>query len=128
MDIPADDKRDIDPADTRIPRRGSRFEILGGLPGDMMVTHQIAIKELSHGGALIETAFPLHLDSLHDFRLTLGDRSVIVKGRVAHCHISDVDQELVVYHSGIDFVEVAQRVSEAISDFVAALKDGRRDL
>ncbi len=128
MDIPADDERDIDPADTRIPRRGSRFEILGGLPGDMMVTHQIAIKELSQGGALIETGFSLHLDSIHDFRLTLGDRSVIVKGRVAHCHISDVDQELVLYRSGIDFVEVSQRVSEVISDFMAALKDGRREL
>jgi hypothetical protein len=128
MDIPADDNRDIDPADTRIPRRGSRFEILGGLPGDMMVTHQIAIKELSQGGALIETGFPLHLDSIHDFRLTLGDRSVIVKGRVAHCHISDVDQELVVYRSGIDFVEVSEHVSDVISDFMAAIKDGRREL
>jgi hypothetical protein len=128
MDIPADDKRDIDPADTRIPRRGSRFEILGGLPGDMMVTHQIAIKELSNGGAQVETGFPLHVDSLHEFRLTLGDRSVIVKGRVAHCHISDVDQELVLYRSGIDFVEVSERVSEVISDFMAALKDGRREL
>ena len=128
MDIPSDDKREIDPAEIRIPRRGSRFEILGGLPGEMMVSQQIAIKELSNGGAQVETGFPLHVDSLHEFRLTLGDRSVIVKGRVAHCHISDVDQELVVYHSGIDFVEVAQRVSEAISDFVAALKDGRRDL
>ena len=128
MDIPADDKRDIDPADTRIPRRGSRFEILGGLPGDMMVSQQIAIKELSHGGAQVETGFPLHLDSIHDFRLTLGDRSVIVKGRVAHCHISDVDQELVLYRSGIDFVEVSPRVSDAIGDFMAAIKDGRREL
>jgi hypothetical protein len=130
MDIPADDKRDTDPErpDTRIPRRGSRFEILGGLPGDVMVSQQIAIKEISHGGAQVETGFPLHLDSLHDFRLTLGDRSVIVKGRVAHCHISDVDQELVVYRSGIDFVEVSEPVSEVISDFMAAIRDGRREL
>jgi hypothetical protein len=128
MDTPADDTRDIDPADTRIPRRGSRFEILGGLPGEMMVSQQIAIKELSHGGAQVETGFPLHVDSLHEFRLTLGDRSVVVKGRVAHCHITDVDQELVVYRSGIDFVEVSQHVSDAIGDFMAAIKDGRREL
>ena len=112
-----DDKRDTE-----------RIEILGDLLGEVMVYEPMAIKEISRGGAQIETAFPFQLDSLHDFRLTLGDRSVIVKGRVVHCSISDVDQELVVYHSGIDFVEVAQRVSEAISDFVAALKDGRRDL
>jgi hypothetical protein len=122
MDIPADDRRDTDPAGARIPRRGSRFEILGGLPGDVMVSQQIAIKEISDGGAQVETGFPLH------FRLTLGDRSVIVKGRVAHCHISDVDQELVVYRSGIDFVEVSEHVSDVISDFMAAIKDGRREL
>jgi hypothetical protein len=128
MDMPADDKGDTDPADTRIPRRGSRFEILGGLPGEVMVSQQIAIKEISHGGAQIETGFPLHLDSLHDFRLSLGDRSVIVKGRVAHCHISDVDQELVVYRSGIDFVDVSEHVSDVLGDFMAAIKDGRREL
>jgi hypothetical protein len=109
-------------------RRAERFEILGGLPGDVMVTQRIAIKEISLGGAQVETGFSLLVDSLHDFRLTLGDRSVIVKGRVAHCRISDVDQELVLYRSGIDFVEVSEHVSEVIIDFMAALKDGRREL
>jgi hypothetical protein len=117
MDIPA--------AKTR---HAERFEILGGLPGDVMVAQRIAIKEISHGGALIETGFPLHVDSLHDFRLTLGDRSVVLKGRVAHCQISDVDQELVVYRSGIHFVEVSEHVSDVITDFMAAIKDGRREL
>jgi hypothetical protein len=47
---------------------------------------------------------------------------------VAHCRISDVDQELVVYRSGIDFVDVSDRVADVIEDFVAAIKDGRREL
>jgi hypothetical protein len=116
MDIPAD------------PKRAERFEILGGLPGDVMVSQRVAIKEISRGGAQVETGFPLQVDSLHDFRLTLGERSVVLKGRVAHCRISDVDQELVVYRSGIDFVEVSDRVSDVIGDFMAAIKDGRREL
>jgi hypothetical protein len=74
----------------------------------------------------VETGFPLHLDSLHDFRLTLGDQSVIVKGRVAHCSISDVDQELVLYRSGIEFIEPSERVYSVISDFITAIQDGRR--
>ena len=86
----------------------------------------MAIREISRGGAQVETAFPLHLDSLHDFRLTLGDRSVVVKGRVVHCHISDVDQELVVYRSGVEFIAVAERVSDVITEFIDAIKDGRR--
>jgi hypothetical protein len=107
-------------------RDAERIQILGQLQGEVMVLQPMAIREISRGGAQIETAFPLHLDSLHDFRLTLGDRSVVVKGRVVHCHISDVDQELVVYRSGVEFIAMSERVSDAITEFIEAIKDGRR--
>ena len=51
---------------------------------------------------------------------------MIVKGRVAHCRISDVDQELVTYRSGIEFIEPTERVSLVIADFIEAIKAGRR--
>src|SRR4029078_11371008 len=85
-------------------RDTERIQILGELSGEVMVFQPIAIKEISRGGAQVETLFPLHLDSLHDFRLSLGDRLIVVKGRVAHCAISDVDQEVVRYLSGIEFI------------------------
>jgi hypothetical protein len=105
-----------------------RTEILGELLGEVMVFQAMAIKEISHGGAQVETGFPLQLDSLHDFRLTLGDRSVVVKGRVAHCSISDVEQEGVLYRSGIEFIEPSERVANVISEFVDAIRNGRRAL
>jgi len=107
-------------------RDSDRIQILGELHGEVMVFQPMTIREISHGGAQVETAIRLQLDSLHDFRLTLGDRSVIVKGRVAHCSISDVDQELVTYRSGIQFVELSSRVIEVISGFIEAIQDGRR--
>jgi PilZ domain len=107
-------------------RDTERIEILGELHGEVMVFQPTTIKELSRGGAQMETALPLQLDSLHDFRLTLGDRSVVVKGRVVHCSISDVDQELVTYRSGIEFIEPSERVASVISDFIDAIKTGRR--
>lgn len=107
-------------------RDSERIQILGELHGEVMVFQHMTIREISLGGAQVETALRLQLDSLHEFRLTLGDRSVIVKGRVAHCSISDVDQELVTYRSGIQFVELSERVLEAISSFIDAVKDGRR--
>jgi hypothetical protein len=113
-------KRDDDKRDTE------RIPILGELHGEVMVFQPMAIKEISRGGAQVETTFPLQLDSLHDFRLTLGDRSVVVKGRVAHCSISDVDQELVTYRSGIEFIEPSERVYAVITDFIEAIKSGRR--
>ena len=107
-------------------RDAERIPILGELHGEVMVFQPVAIKEISRGGAQVETAFPLQLDSLHDFRLTLGDRSIVVKGRVAHCSISDVDQELVTYRSGIEFIEPSERVYSVISDFIETIKGGRK--
>jgi hypothetical protein len=89
-----------------------------------MVFQPMAIKQMSHGGMQVETTFPLQLDSLHDFRLTLGARSVVVKGRVAHSRITDVDQELVTYRTGIEFIEPSARVAEAIAAFVDAIAQG----
>jgi PilZ domain len=91
-----------------------------------MVFQAMAVKEISVSGALVETAFPLHLDSLHDLRLTLGDRSVVVKGRVVHCSISDVELEGVVYRSGIEFIEPSDRVHGVIAGFIEAVRAGRR--
>jgi hypothetical protein len=113
----ADDKRDTE-----------RIEILGELRGEVMVFQPMAIREISRGGAQVETAFPLQLDSLHDFRLTLGDSSVVLKGRVAHCSISDVDQEVVLYRSGIEFIEPPDRVASVIAHFIDAITNGRRAL
>jgi hypothetical protein len=113
----AEDKRDT-----------QRIEILGELRGEVMVFQPMVIKQISRGGAQVETSFPLQLDSLHDFRLTLSDRSIVIKGRVAHCSISDVDQEVVLYRSGLEFIEPPERVATVISQFIDAITDGRRAL
>jgi hypothetical protein len=109
-------------------RDTERIQILGELKGEVTVFQPMAIKEISRGGAQIETGFPLQLDSLHEFRLTLGDRSVVVKGRVAHCSITDVEHELVVYKAGIEFVEPSERVANVIHEFIEAIQTGRKAL
>jgi PilZ domain len=113
--MPGPDKRDK-----------QRIQILGELQGEVMIFQPMAIKQISRGGAQVETAFPLQLNSLHDFRLTLGDRSIVVKGRVAHSSITDVDQELVVYRSGLEFIEPSARVLAVIAEFIDAIVSGRR--
>ena len=74
------------------------------------------------GGAQIETSFPLQLGSLRDLRLALGATSIVVKGRVAHARVTDVEQQQVVYESGIEFVEPAEQVRAAIDAFVTELR------
>jgi hypothetical protein len=107
-------------------RLTDRIEILGQLDGVVRVYHPMAVRQISSGGALIETAFPLHLDALHDLRLQLGDRSVVVKGRVVHSHISDVDPDHVTYHSGIEFVDVPERIGDAITQFLESIQRERQ--
>jgi len=116
------------PAGPGDKRDKERIQILGELHGEVMMFQPMAIKEISRGGCQIETDFPLQLDSLHEIRLTLGDKSVVLKGRVAHCSITDVDQEIVTYRSGVEFIEPSERVYSVISGFIDAIKDSRRAL
>jgi hypothetical protein len=82
------------------------------------VFQPITIREIGRGGVMVETRFALQLNSLRDLRLELGDKSVVVKARVAHCSISDMDQEAVVYRSGLEFVEPPAHVLGVIREFI----------
>ena len=106
-------------------RDGERVSMLGDIPGEIMVLEPMTVKELSRGGATVETRFPLQLNSLHDLRLMLGERSVVVKGRVVHSHICDVDQEIVLYRSGMEFVEPSERIVTVIGEYLDSVKADR---
>ncbi|MEQ1728332.1 MAG: PilZ domain-containing protein [Vicinamibacterales bacterium] len=106
-------------------RGGDRLEILGDLQGEVMVYQPMAIREISPGGAQIETAFPLQLDSLHEMRLELGDASVVVKGRVVHSSIADMDREFVTYRSGLEFIQLSSGAGDVITQFIQAVTRGR---
>ena len=90
-----------------------------------MVFEPLQIKEIGRGGAVVETRFPLVIDSLHELRLTLGSRSIVLKGRVAHSRISDVEQEIVTYRSGREFVEPSEPVRAVIAEFLETIRATR---
>ena len=106
-------------------RDAERVSILGDLRADVMVFQPILVSDVSRTGVTVETRFPMQIDSLHDLRLTLGDKSIVVKVRVAHSHISDVDQVNVVYQTGLQFVEPPARAVAAIAEFLETLKTNR---
>ena len=112
--VEADNKRDT-----------QRIELMGALTGEVMVFQPTVVRQISKGGMQVETTFPMQLDSLHEFRLTLGDRSIVVKGRVAHSRISEFDQDGVTYRSGIEFIEPSEPVASVISEFVEVLRQER---
>ena len=107
-------------------RDTERVPVPAPLYGEVKVYQPMTILDISRGGAQIETPFALQLDSLHDFRLSLGERSIIVKGRIAHCHIGELKEGIILYRTGVEFIEASGHVQSAIAHFVEALKLVRR--
>jgi len=103
-------------------RDNERVPVPAPLHGEVKVFQPMTILDVSAGGAQIETPFALQLDSLHDFRISLGERSIVVKGRIAHCHIGELKGGIVLYRTGVEFVELSDHVQSALDHFVAALK------
>jgi hypothetical protein len=108
-----------------IKREAERVPMLGQLTGEIMVFEPMSVTQLSVKGLAVDTRVPLHLNSLHEMRLTLGSLPVVVKARVVHSHISDVDQDIVTYHSGLEFIELPDRVRNAIAEFLDLVKAQR---
>jgi hypothetical protein len=103
-------------------RDRERMPLGGQVTGEVMVFQPMTILDISHGGAQIETPFPLQLDSLHDFRLSLGTRSVVVKGRIAHCSIGELTETTALYRSGVEFIQPSEHALHAIAAFIEHLK------
>ena len=103
-------------------RDSERVPTSGQVTGEVTVYEPMTILDLSDRGAQVETKFALHLDSLHEFRLSLGERSVVVKGRIAHCQIGELQEGGILYRTGIEFIEPSDHAVSAIHAFVEALK------
>ena len=109
-------------------RDTERVPVPAPLHGEVKVYQPMTILDISRGGAQIETPFALQLDSLHDFRLSLGDRSVVVKGRIAHCHIGELTDVSAFYRTGVEFIDLTDHARSAIGDFVLAIKRAKASL
>lgn len=100
------------------PGGAARTARRGRIAGEVTVFQTITVLDVTRTGMQIEAPFALHNDSLHDFRLALGERPVVVKGRVVRCEIGELRDEAVLYRSTVEFVEPSSHVIQAIADFV----------
>ena len=51
---------------------------------------------------------------------------MIVKGRIASCHIGELNDGIVLYRSGVEFIEPPEHAKVAITQFVDALRAARQ--
>ena len=110
---------------THNKREAERVPILGALQGEIMAFQPMLIRQITANGLTIETSVPLRLNSLHDIRLGLGSRTLVIKGRVVHEYVSEMDHEIVTYRSGIEFVEPSDGARGVITEFIESLKSSR---
>ena len=99
-------------------REVERVDVPGRVTGAVTVFQPMTILNISVKGMMMESAAPLHNDSLHDFRLTLDGRSVVVKGRVVYCKIGELREGGVLYRCGVEFIELPAHVHTALGEFV----------
>jgi hypothetical protein len=106
-------------------RDSERVPVPAQVTGEVTMFHPMTILDISDLGAQIETDFKLPLEGLHDFRLSLGTRSVVVKGRIVHCQIGELRDGSVLYRTGVEFVELSPHAQIAIESFVEARRAAR---
>jgi hypothetical protein len=100
-------------------KRGSeRVPLVGRVYAEVLVPQRLHITQMSEHGMQVETDFVLHLNALYEFRLGLSEQAVVLKGRVVHARISDVDRDDVTYVSGIEFLDLSDRVADTIRAFL----------
>jgi hypothetical protein len=103
-------------------RDAERVPLPGEVTGEVSVYEPMAILDLSERGALVETRFPLHLGSLHEFRLVLQTVPVIIKGRIVHSQVRGLEQGAVVYRTGVEFIEPSDHAMVAIRAYIERQK------
>jgi hypothetical protein len=103
-------------------RDSERVPVPGAVTGEVSVYEPITIMNLSETGAQVEARFALQLGSLHDFRLSLGDFSVVVKGRIVHSTIGGLGDGSILYRTGVEFVDPSEHALTAIRGFVDGQK------
>lgn len=88
-------------------RRSPRIEILGRLHGQVTsLAVSVTVREISVGGLSMETAFEFPVGVIHDFRLEMGDGSLVdLRGKVLRSRAVRAADGSRLYISGVQFID-----------------------
>lgn len=100
-------------------RRATRTHLTRELTGEVTVFRPLSVSDLSSCGARVETGDALRVGSIRAFRLNLGDQTVVLKGRIMHARVRTLDNQQVLYTSGVEFVDVTPSAQAAIDHYLS---------
>lgn len=110
------------------PRRFPRVNVLGGRSGSVSVQQEIALLDLSEGGASLEHAGRFRIGSICFLRLPGPRGEILLKARVVHSAVTRTtsgqgEETAVLYRSGVEFLDMSPQAIEAIRQMLATLAD-----
>ena len=106
-------------------RRSARVEILGRVRGHaVLLDTAVIVRDISLVGMAIETPFEFALDTVHDFRLTLGDGAhVVLQARARHSRLLTGADDTANYLTGFEFIDDdAAEGTPSVGDFVNRIR------
>lgn len=106
-------------------RRSPRIELLGRVRGHIVsLDTPVVVRDMSLGGMSMESAFPFEVGSRHEFRLALGDGSlVLLRGEIRHSRNIGVPGGTALYLTGVQFVDEAPPDGETtVADLIDKIK------
>lgn len=108
-------------------RQTPRVDLLAEVEGHLItLDERVLVRQLSMGGMVVETSAPLSPRVDHDFRLSVGDRTVTVRACVMHGRVA-VDGDVVTYVTGLQFLDPTPDVLTTIRTFVDRIRAGDAD-
>lgn len=102
---------------------GVRFKIANSEDVKVDLPRKYDVKRVSLSGMLIETGYPLDLNSRHGIELFLNEEIMNFTGRVAYCETIGTE-EVLRYDIGIEFIEMSDNNRKSLKDFLDTLEDG----
>jgi hypothetical protein len=101
-------------------RQSPRVDLLSEFQGHLIALDEtVMIRQLGPGGMTVAAAVPLSPAHIHDIQLTLDDRVITLKARVAHTRMTIDRGDEFTYVCGLAFIDPAPEVVHAINDFLS---------
>ncbi len=111
-----------------IKRRFPRFAVLGKVEGKIVASYEATLVDLSLGGALVEHSSMVRPGSTSQLMLPYGKGEIRIPCRVVRSHLSRRETHgpasLVVYQTGLEFLNPSPDILAALEELLAASRQG----
>ena len=101
---------------------GVRFTIAHFQDIKIDLPHKYTVKQISLTGMLIETDYPLDIESHYEIELFLNENVIRIDGRIAYCEKIDEDS-IAKYVIGVEFIAISKDGKRLLADFLNSIKD-----